>query len=123
MRPQKSKWNCYFYDDIAQLVKEQRKNADCVIIKGDLNGKVGAGKEEYIIGPYGIGNRNRNGQLLVDRSRRHNLMAANTWFQAKVNALHTWTLPDGQTKNQIDYVLVDKRYRNGIQDCKAKPEL
>jgi len=50
-------------------------------------------------------------------------MAANTWFQAKANALHMWTSPDGQTKNQIDYryVLVDKRYRNAIQNCKAKP--
>ena len=110
-----------FYDDVAQLVKEQKKSADCLIIMGDLNGKVGAGKEDDIIGPYGIGTRNRNGQLLVDCSRRHNLMDANTWFQAKANALHTWTSPDGRTKNQIDYVLVDKRYRNGIQNCKAKP--
>ena len=70
---------------------------------------------------YGIGERNRNGQLLVDCCRRHNLMAANTWFQAKVNALHAWLSPDRWTKNQIDYILVDKRFRNGIRNCKAKP--
>ena len=99
-----------FYDDVAQLVKEQKKSADCLIIMGDLNGKVGAGKEEDIIGPYGIGNRNRNGQLLVDCSRRHNLMAANTLFQAKANALHTWSDVTGWTDKESN------RLRSGRQE-------
>jgi len=28
---------------------------------------------------------------------------------------------DSTTKNQIDYILVDKRYRNGIKNSKARP--
>jgi len=46
----------------------------------------------------------------------------NTRFQSRVNARHTWTAPDGTTKNQIDYILVDKRYRNGVRICKARQD-
>ena len=78
-------------------------------------------KEDDIVGPFGLGQRNENGQSIVDCCRRHNLMIANTWYQTKLNARHTWIAPDRKTKNQIDYILVDKRYRNGIKNSKARP--
>ena len=53
--------------------------------------------------------------------KRHNLFITNTWFQQKSTAQHTWTAPNGETKNQIDYVLVDKRFRNGVQNSKSMP--
>jgi len=46
---------------------------------------------------------------------------ANTWFQQKEKARHTWTSPDGQTKNQIDYILASARFRNSIRNCKSRP--
>ena len=52
---------------------------------------------------------------------KDNLMISNTWFQTKIRSRHTWTAPDGKTKNQIDYILIDKRYRNGIRNSKARP--
>jgi hypothetical protein len=36
-------------------------------------------------------------------------MVANTWFQTKTNARVMWIALDTDTKNQIDYMLVDKR--------------
>ena len=33
-----------------------------------------------------------------------------------------WIWPDKVTKNQIDFVLVGKRFRNGIQNSKSMPE-
>ena len=34
---------------------------------------------------------------------------------------NTWTLPDGQYQNQIDYILCSQRWRNSIQSAKTRP--
>ena len=34
--------------------------------------------------------------------------------------LYTWTLPDGQYRNQIDYILCSQRWRNSIQSAKTR---
>jgi len=110
-----------FYHQIDDVVKTQKKYQDCLIVMGDFNSKVGDKKEDDIVGPYGLGLRNDNGQSLIECCQRHNLMISNTWFQTKIRSRHTWTAPDGKTKNQIDYILIDKRYRNGIRNSKARP--
>ena len=51
----------------------------------------------------------------------HTYIHTNTWFQQKKTAQHTWTSPGGKTKNQIDYILCDKRFRNGIRNSKSMP--
>ena len=35
-------------------------------------------------------------------------------------ALYTWTLPDGQYQNQIDYILCSQRWRSSIQSAKTR---
>ena len=34
---------------------------------------------------------------------------------------YTWTSPDGQYQNQIDYILCSQRWRSSIQSAKTKP--
>ena len=34
--------------------------------------------------------------------------------------LYTWTSPDGQHQNQIDYILCSQRWRNSIQSTKTR---
>src|SRR4029077_11619107 len=97
------------------------KGRECLIVMGDFNGKVGSNKDEDIVGPFGLGIRNENGEYVVDLCRKHKLYVTNTWFQQKKSAQHTWTSPDGKTKNQIDYILCDKRYRNGVSNSKSMP--
>src|SRR3989441_747660 len=87
----------------------------------DFRGKVEDNREEDIVGPFGLGVRNDNGERVVNFGKRHNLFVTNTWFQQKRSAQHTWISPDKETKNQIDYVLVDKRFRNGIQNSSSMP--
>jgi len=87
-----------FYEMLDQVITENRKGNDCLMVMGDFNGKVGKNKEEDFVGPYGVGTRNENGQHLVEFCRRHNLFVTNTWFQQKPSAQHTWTSPDGITK-------------------------
>ena len=53
--------------------------------------------------------------------KRHNLFVTNTWFQQKRSAQHRWVSQNNEIKNQIDCVLVAKRYRNGVQNGKSMP--
>ena len=43
-------------------------------------------------------------------------------FQKHKRQLYTWTSPDGQYRNQIDYILCSQRWRSSIQSAKTKPE-
>ena len=49
------------------------------------------------------------------------LVIANTLFQQHKIILYTWTSPDGQYQNQIDYILCSKRWRSSIQLAKTRP--
>ena len=50
------------------------------------------------------------------------LVIANTLFQQHKRRLYTWTSPDGQHRNQIDYILSSQRWRSSIQSTKTRPE-
>ena len=42
-------------------------------------------------------------------------------FQQDKRRLYTWTSPDGQQQNQIDYILCRQRWRSSIQSAKTRP--
>ena len=44
-----------------------------------------------------------------------------TLFQQHKRRLYTWTSPDGQHQNQIDYILCSQRWRSSIQSTKTRP--
>ena len=45
----------------------------------------------------------------------------NTLFQQHKRRLYTWTSPDGQPQNQIDYILCSQKWRSSIQSTKTRP--
>ena len=48
------------------------------------------------------------------------MVIANTLFQQHKRRLYTWTSPDGQHQNQIDYILCSQRWRSSIQSAKTR---
>ena len=44
----------------------------------------------------------------------------NTLFQQHKRQLYTWTSPDGQHLNQVDYILCSQRWRSSIQSAKTR---
>ena len=42
-------------------------------------------------------------------------------FQKHPRRLYTWTSTDGNTKNQIDCILIEKRWTTTMQDITTKP--
>ena len=53
--------------------------------------------------------------------QENTLIIANTLFQQHKRRLYTWTSPDGQHHNHIDYVLCSQRWRSSIQSAKTRP--
>ena len=67
-----------------------------------------------------LGVQNEAGQRLTEFCQENVLVIANTLFQQHKRRLYTWTSPDGQYKNQIDYILGSQRWRSSIQSTKTR---
>ena len=61
------------------------------------------------------------GQRLIEFCQENALVVANTLFQQHKRRLYTWTSPDGQHQNQIDYILCIRRWRSSKQSAKTRP--
>ena len=57
----------------------------------------------------------------IEFCQENTLVIASTFFQQHKRRPYTWTSPDGQYRNQIDYILCSQRRRSSIQS--AKPRL
>jgi len=64
---------------------------------------------------------NEAGQRLIVFCQENALVLADTLFQQHVRSLYTCTSPDGQHRNQIDYILCSQRWRSSIQSAKTRP--
>ena len=59
--------------------------------------------------------------MLTDLCQENALVIANTLLQQHKRRLYTWTSPDGQHQNQIDYIACSQRWRSSIQSAKTRP--
>jgi len=73
-----------------------------------------------VTGKFGLGVKDESGQRLTELSKENALVIANTLFQQHKRRLYTWTSPDGQYQNQIDYILCSQRWRSSIQSAKTR---
>ena len=109
----------WFYGDLQDLLKLTPKK-DGVFIIGDWNAKVGSQETPGVTGKFDLGVWNEAGQRLIDFCQENTLVIANTLFQQHKRRLYTWTSPDGQQQNQIDYILCSQRWRSSIQSAKTR---
>ena len=109
-----------FYEDLDNVMR-QMKSQDVKIVMGDFNAKVGKEKIENIVGPFGLGEINSRGERLVEWCKEHNLFISNTWFQNHPRRRWTWSSPGDRTRNQIDYILIQHRFRNAVKSSKSMP--
>ena len=68
-----------------------------------------------------LGVQNEAGQSLIEFCQENTLVIANTLFQQRKRRLCTWTSPDGQHQNQIDFILCRQRWRSSIQSARTRP--
>lgn len=61
------------------------------------------------MGDYGYGERNERGEKLKEWLWQQGLCACNSLFSKNKNKKWTWKSPDGKTKNEIDFILTNKK--------------
>ena len=109
-----------FYEDLQDFLELTPKK-DVFFIIGDWNAKVGGQETPGVTGKFGLGEQNEARQRLIEFCQENALVIANTLFQQHKRRLYTWTSPDGQHQNQIDYILCSQRWRSSIQSAKTRP--
>ena len=97
-----------FNEDLQDLL-ELTPQKEVLFIIGDWNAEVGSQEIPGVTGKFGLGIQNEAGQRLIEFCQGNSLIIANTLFQQHKRRLYTWTSPDGQYQNQIDYILCSQR--------------
>ena len=94
-----------------------------LVVQGDWNAKVGEDAQEdwgEVCGPFCNPETNDRGLKLLDFATYNNLVLANTLSNHKPSRRWTWHSPDGTHQNQVDYILVKKRFRSCIKTAKTR---
>ena len=115
----------YFYDQLLNVIKPS-KNHDMNVILGDFNAKVGSAKVPSVAGPFGLGRKNKSGELLIQFCKENKFVIKDTCYKMSPQRLCTWKSPQdtatNPVRNQIDYkILMNKRFQNSITRTAAYP--
>ena len=122
-----------FYNDLQKALKLKTANTITVIAL-DANAKTSYNPElhPHVLGRFTKGNyTNKNGQHIIHFAAQNDLFLTNTKFQHKQSQRSTWTAPfrvfrtkNGEirknpVRNQIDYILIDKKYLQFVTDARS----
>ena len=103
-----------------QEILELTPKKDVLFITGDWNEKVGGQEIPGVRGKFGLGVQNEAGQSLTVCCLEKKLIIANAIFQQHKRQLCTWTSPNGQYRNQTDYIFCSQRWRSSIERAETR---
>ena len=112
----------YFYKEL-QNVLDKTPKKDILAVQGDWNAKIGeeACKDwKGTCGHHCNIRSNDRGRLLLEFASYNDLVVANTFGPHKTSRKITWHSPDGKTHNQIDYIMVKKRFKTSVNIAKTR---
>jgi hypothetical protein len=105
-----------------QAILDDCPSKDIVMVAGDFNAKVGANTlDSEVCGQYGLGELNGAGERLLNFCYDNNMYITNTAFQHHARRRYTWQSPGGRHKNQIDYILIERRWLRCVTNARAYP--
>ena len=110
----------WFFENLQDLLKLTPKKI-CPFHHRGLEWKSRKLRDTWSNSKIGLGVQNEAGQRLTEFYEENTLVIANTVFQQYKRRLYTWTSPDGQYQNQIDYILWSWRWRSSIQSAETRP--
>ena len=93
-----------FYEDLKDLLELTPKKR-CPFHYRGLECKSRKSRNTWSNRQIWLGVQIEAGQKLIELCQENALVTANTLFQQHKRRLFTWTSPDGQHRNQIDYIL------------------
>ena len=91
------------------------------MLLGEFNAKVGRENSfKSKIGQESLHqDSNDNGVRLVNFATSQNMVVKNTMFPHRNIHKYTWTSPDDKTLNQIDHVLIDRRWQSSVRGVRS----
>uniref|UniRef100_A0A8R1HQ21 Reverse transcriptase domain-containing protein n=1 Tax=Caenorhabditis japonica TaxID=281687 RepID=A0A8R1HQ21_CAEJA len=99
-----------FYKDLKKIYTRLSKWDSSIIICGDFNAVVGCSSDDLpFVGRHGTGQRSDNGDRLVNFAFSSRVSILNTIYPKRPNRKWTWISPNGKTKNEIDFILTNRR--------------
>lgn len=109
-----------FWRDMDGIMQELEEH-ERVIVGADLNGHVGSENEAIgrVHGGHGIGERNPEGESVVDFAVSFDMAIVNTFFEKKRE--HLITYRSGGRFSQIDYFLYKRINLVEVKNCKVIP--
>ncbi|XP_073817488.1 uncharacterized protein [Musca autumnalis] len=110
-----------FYNSLNSVLTNIRRG-DIVMLMGDFNAQVGGDNTnlQNVMGTHGVGRLTENGKLLAETGSTHNLLIGGTLFPHKRIHKVTWISPDYHTENQIDHILISRKWRGSLLDVRTK---
>ena len=111
-----------FYEQL-QAVMDKVPKRNIIILMGDMNAKVGGGNrgKTSVMGQHGADAiMNENGELLTDFCEANEMVIGGSLFPRKECHKVTWVSPDRRTHNQIEHVIINRRWRCSLQDVRVK---
>ena len=106
----------HFYQQLQETL-DQTPKKDILVVRGDWNAKVGKEAQAdcgEVCEPYCNVETNERGLRLLEFATFNNLVLTNTIGPHKPSRRWTWHIPDWKHHNQLDYILVKKRFRSGV---------
>lgn len=96
-----------FYDQLQSVVSKVSP-METLAICGDFNGHIGRDSDgfEGVHGGHGLGERNQEGERILEFATAHDLVVGNSFFRKSEE--HMVTYQSGGHRSQIDYFLLRK---------------
>ena len=109
-----------FYDRLIAIANKIGEK-EIFVVAGDFNSHVGKAADgfEGVHGGNGYGDRNTEGERILEYGLAMDMLVANTVFKKRES--HLITYESGAAKTQVDYLLVRNRDRKSLRDVKVIP--
>jgi len=91
------------------------------IIMGGFNVKVGEDEDAGMVGSFVLGQRNEQGERLVEWCKESGYVVTNTVFKHHPRNIYMWKSRGDRCRNQIDFIVINERFRNAMQRVRAYP--
>ena len=110
-----------FYNNLQEAI-DTIPNWDIKIIMGDMNAKIGRVTTPTAgCGIFGLGDQNERGERLHEFCIANSLSITNTMFRHHSCHLYTRVSPESRTRNQINYIIMNQKWRGCVKNVKTRP--
>ena len=102
------------YEKLCEAIQSIPKHNVLMVI-GDFNAHLGEDAATYSY----HNETNENGQMLSDLVSETNMLITNTQYRKKPGKLWTFISDMSDAKSQVDYILINRRWKNSVKNCEA----